>query len=351
MMQKPFSRIPLSAPLVRAIVWLLKISITLAALVYIWTRLRHEGVQVWESIAQSSTVHIVWAVFALLLVVVNWGLEALKWLWMVRRFYPDERFWPCFQSVLAGIATGIFTPNRVGEYAGRILYLASGSRVEAVVLLFIDRIAQMLVTLLMGTLAVVFLLANHEALVAKELALYGVLVNQTIIRWAYAALIGANILAWALMFNPRWVHGLLIRVPPLHNHVLRKATDTLLHVDRPLLARILGVGIARNIVFSFQYLLLLWAFGYGHAPIETTTLAFAMIWLVFLIKSVIPTIALSELGVRESTAIFIMGIWAVPAALAFGSTFVLYLINIVLPTLVGLLFVQRMKVEISEVSG
>ena len=96
----------------------------------------------------------------------------------------------------------------------------------------------------------------------------------------------------------------------------------------------------RYLAFSFQYYLLLIAFGYQGSLL----LALAMILAVFLIKSVIPSITLTELGIRESVAMVIMGGFAVSSFTAFSSTFLLYVINIILPALVGLFFLNRLKI-------
>ena len=96
----------------------------------------------------------------------------------------------------------------------------------------------------------------------------------------------------------------------------------------------------RYLAFSLQYYFLLIAFGYEGSFL----LALAMILAVFLVKSVIPSITLTELGIRESVAMTIMGVFAVSGFIAFSSTFLLYLINIILPALVGLVFINRLKI-------
>jgi len=77
----------------------------------------------WFRIRQSfQSYKIVYLVLGLLLIAVNWGLEAWKWMISVRTFYP-VKFLQAFKAVLSGVSFSVTMPNRVGEYLGRIVYL------------------------------------------------------------------------------------------------------------------------------------------------------------------------------------------------------------------------------------
>ena len=58
----------------------------------------------------------------LALVFVNWGFEAKKWQVLLKPLQPIN-FFTAFKSVLSGVTLSINTPNRIGEYGGRILYI------------------------------------------------------------------------------------------------------------------------------------------------------------------------------------------------------------------------------------
>ena len=65
--------------------------------------------------------------------------------------------------------------------------------------------------------------------------------------------------------------------------------------------------------------------------------------LTFLAMSIIPTIALTELGVRGSVAVYFFGfITSMHLAVVLAS-FSLWAINLVIPALIGLLFVYQLK--------
>ena len=123
--------------------------------------------------------------------------------------------------------------------------------------------------------------------------------------------------------------------------ILSRVKEALAELDRTLLLKITGLAICRYLTFTGQYYLLMLAFGYEGSFL----LAIGMVWAIFFVKSVIPSISLTELGIRESIAIALMGTFAVPAVTAFTSTFVLYVFNIILPAVVGLLFVHKLKFD------
>src|SRR4051812_2206215 len=63
------------------------------------------------------------SVFALMLL--NWSLEALKWEIIVNQLQTIG-FLKSLRAIFAGISVSIFTPNRIGEFGGRIFFLEAG---------------------------------------------------------------------------------------------------------------------------------------------------------------------------------------------------------------------------------
>ncbi|WP_374166426.1 hypothetical protein [Arcticibacter sp. MXS-1] len=56
-----------------------------------------------------------------LLMLVNWILEAMKWKFLVKRIETIS-LWKAVESVFCGLTWAIFTPNRIGEYGGRVFF-------------------------------------------------------------------------------------------------------------------------------------------------------------------------------------------------------------------------------------
>ena len=78
---------------------------------------------------------------------VNWGLEARKWQLLVS---PLEKvpFMRAFSAILSGVTLSVNTPNRIGEYGGRILYLENRNKLKAIAATIVGSYSQLIITIL-----------------------------------------------------------------------------------------------------------------------------------------------------------------------------------------------------------
>jgi hypothetical protein len=254
---------------------------------------------------------------ALLLMPVNWGMEAWKWKLVVERLHPIG-FFRAFEGVLSGLTVSFFTPNRVGEYAGRIIYLREGSRLRGTLLTVIENIAQLVITVVAGLLALpLYLAGNGEpATYVATIAVGG---------------IGLSFLAVFLFLRMPHLSTLLPRLP------LLKRFEPYLHVEDAaspaLLWKVLAWSLLRFLVFSFQLYLLLLAFGvqtpYGPAMLR--------IVLTFFILTLIPTFAFTDLSVRGAAGTYFFATLTSHLTGVVFATVALWLINLALPAALGAL--------------
>src|SRR5688500_3856291 len=114
---------------------------------------KQSGLQAWRSLTGADGWKIV---LVLLLMFINWGIEARKWQLAVRRI-QRVGFYNSLRAIFAGTTLGFFTPNRMGEYLGRMWFIREGSRLRAISLTIVCSMAQLLVTLLAGCIGIYFL--------------------------------------------------------------------------------------------------------------------------------------------------------------------------------------------------
>ena len=109
----------------------------------------------------------------ILLALVNWGIEARKWQVLLKPL-QSIRFLRAYRSVLSGLALSLNTPNRMGEYGGRILYVKEGSRLKAISLSIAGSISQLIITLALGCAGLVYLIyfSNLQTEYVMGLSLY-----------------------------------------------------------------------------------------------------------------------------------------------------------------------------------
>ena len=99
---------------------------------------------------------LIYLSIVLFLMVLNWTIEALKWQRVLRNVQRIS-LTKAFKAILSGVSFSATTPNRVGEYAGRVLFLDEGNRLRSVSLTIVCSMSQLIITLLMGFLGFIFL--------------------------------------------------------------------------------------------------------------------------------------------------------------------------------------------------
>ncbi|MCC6840021.1 MAG: flippase-like domain-containing protein [Flavobacteriales bacterium] len=254
----------------------------------------------------------------------NWGMEAWKWRWLVAGLEP-MRLSRAYAATLAGASMGIFTPNRAGEPVGRVLFLAPENRWQGGLATVLGSMSQLVATLLAGTLALLWWRGGMGA---------G--------RWWEGPLLMlaalAGISALLLFLRPQWL-GRLVRGVP----VLRKVYGTAGVVERyaaSSLLAVLGMSLARYVVFWLQYVLFLTVLG----GIAWQGAAVA-VPLIFLAMALLPTMLLSELGVRGSVAVALLAPMGGSPAMVVLASFGVWAVNLALPAAVGavILLVARIR--------
>lgn len=313
--------------------WVLKVCISLAIFAFVGMRLMEEKVDLTQSLSSLTTHAWGWIVLALGLLVANIGLEARKWQVIIRLLYPRLGFWQACQAVIAGISTGLFTPNRIGEYAGRLWSLPQGKRIEAGGLTLVSRLSQMAITLFAGTLSLEYLNLYYQAELLNILPI-------SLVLWQVCRVLafGLFLIFSLLLLQPRWWMIGLGWIP-IRRKWYQKVRQALGSIPRHIVWKLLGLSLLRFCVFTTQYLCLLIAFG----DQGEWQLAVALIALVFWINSVVPSITLTELGIRESIALVVMGGFGISTFAAFTSTFLLYWINLIGPGLLGVFVLYRLR--------
>ncbi|MEO8591497.1 MAG: lysylphosphatidylglycerol synthase domain-containing protein [Flavobacteriales bacterium] len=265
------------------------------------------------------------------LMLANWGVESYKWRWLMR---PVERVgpWRALVATIAGTSVGFVTPNRTGEFLGRVLFLAPENRVRGGFATALGSIAQFVVTLVLGGLALLAMQLFHRPLPWPSGWIPAMLVSLTAL---------VSIGALVLYLYPGLLRQLLLQLPFLKR--MEKASAVLSAYARHELLVVLLLSLLRYAVFAGQFVLLLRAFGAG-GTLFNTVLA---IPVVYLISTLVPTMMLTELGVRGSVAVAMFAPLGGMEGDVLLATTVLWLINIVLPALVGsgILLVARIRTK------
>ena len=98
----------------------------------------------------------VYLVGVILMMFLNWLVEALKWRYMISKI-ENISIMTAYRAIFTGITVSTFTPNRIGEYGGRVFCLEQGDRIKAVFITVLCSMSQLLVTILYGSISLFIL--------------------------------------------------------------------------------------------------------------------------------------------------------------------------------------------------
>lgn len=257
----------------------------------------------------------------ILFMFVNWGIEALKWKYAIRAIH-QIKFIRAIRLTFTGITVGLLTPNRIGEIPIRAALLKSNSFKEVVLKTVASSFSQVIITFLMGGIGLMF---THNYF---YLGLNSILINAFI-------LFGLLVL-FALYFNIQKLAPIFKKVKILRNE---KLIESLMDINYNELLILLLFSLMRYLIFFLQYWLLLDAFG-----VELATFTeILLIPVCFLFASSIPTILISEIGVRGSVALFVFGVVSGLDIQIVIVSVLLWLINVAFPAILGLYDLKALK--------
>jgi hypothetical protein len=284
--------------------------------------------QVWQAMSNGNRQLIL----AVLLMLVNWAIEARKWQVVIRKIQPIS-FFQSWKAVHSGLTLAFFTPNRMGEYVGRVLYIQEGKRIQAVSLTIVCSMAQLLVTWLAGIAGILYLKWYLAGTAGTD---------SSLLFWMNTVLFitaGAAVILTLIYFRLSWLVRWIEKIPKIDRFIgwIRVLDD----FNATILLRILSLSIARYAVFIGQYYLLFAAF---MVPLNVQQVL-GSVSVVFLVLSIVPTIAvITELGVRWKASMEVVQIFNGNLAGILATSLAIWFINLVIPALIGSLLILGVKI-------
>ncbi len=268
----------------------------------------------------------------ILLVFINWGFEAKKWQLLLKPV-QQINFFTAFKSVLSGVTLSINTPNRMGEYGGRILYISEGNRIKAISLSIAGSISQLIITLVIGCGGLLYILyfQNSNAVPVMGLSVF----------WLKTLLFLSGCAASLLVlfyFRLSWIIKLVEKIPAAAKYV--QYISVLEEFTPKLLLRLLYLSFFRYLVFIIQYIFLLQVL---HVEILWVT-AFWIISILFLVLAIVPSFAIADLGIRGKFSTELLSLYTTNVVGIIGTTFGIWFINLFIPALLGSLFILSIKI-------
>ena len=284
----------------------------------------------WVNIKASFTdTRVFNFILVFVLMFVNWSLEALKWKISVQGVQPVS-FFRSLKAIFSGVSFSVTTPNRTGEYLGRVLYMDDGNRLRVISLTILGSISQLMVTVFFGLLGLLILETD-----ITKMNLSGWM------EWSKdLGIIGASlafIFLTVFYFRIGWLVKWIDKIPAIKKYIW--LINELEKTDTTLLLRLLSISLLRYLVFATQYFLLFRFFG-----VEVNWWqGFWATAIVFFVMAITPTIELFEVVKKMYVTKEIFAIFTVNTlAIGFVTT-TIWCINLVIPAAIGSLLILGIK--------
>ncbi|QBZ97438.1 lysylphosphatidylglycerol synthase domain-containing protein [Flavobacterium sangjuense] len=292
------------------IVFLIKVLIVTAAFYFIYDQLANNDKLDWEKFTSLVKEKAnVWGIlFLLAFSIANRFLEILKWQNLVSFIKPIS-LGESTKQVLGALTAGIFTPNGLGEYAGKALYFDKKKTKKIIFLNLICNGAQMILTVIFGTIGLFIIGYWKWALVIIALSCF---------------LLLASFLSKQIKIKGYSIEKLLHKINEIPKRI---------HTKNNLLA------LCRYLVFSHQYYFLFLAFDVD-LPYLTMM---ATIAAVYFLASSLPSFQFLDFAVKGSMAVFFFGKLGVNEWIVIFISTLMWFLNVVLPVVIGSYYVLKFK--------
>ncbi|MBW4891762.1 flippase-like domain-containing protein [Mucilaginibacter sp. HMF5004] len=275
-----------------------------------------------NNVSRDKVIATLSAVCVLMLI--NWVLEAIKWKYLTRRLQRMS-LWRSIEAVFCGLTWAIFTPNRLGEYGGRVLFLPPSKRGYGIFTMAIGSFGQNVVTNVVGATALISFAFVYLHLNA------GVYVLLTLLA---AALAAAFIICF---FNIRWLAILLNKVKFLHKY--ERFFNIIQKYKTRELATVMLYCVSRFAVFSSEYYLVI----HMLLPELPAVPMLIMVFNMFFIQSALPTLDVIDVGLRGMTAATFFSYITTQKIAVIACVSSIWFINLIVPAIVGSIFVLKLR--------
>jgi hypothetical protein len=255
----------------------------------------------------------------LLLIPVNWGIEAYKWK-LITAPIQWVSYKTATKSVYSGVCLGNLAPGRATEFVAKIIFFKIENRPKITVLHFVGGMFQLSVTIIAGFIALYAEIQNFGA--------------DSVWMTYVTTAIGLLLLALLILS--------IYKINSILNFISKKVSkksqveDFNYKFSAKALSKLFGFSVVRYVVFFCQFLLLIYIF---HRNIDESILP--GIALYFLITTTIPMISVLEAAIRAAVAIVVFKDSGIGNSALALSSVLIWLVNIIIPSIFGYVVLLR----------
>ena len=256
------------------------------------------------------------------LLVPNLYMQWFRWHYLIgllkKNISPKETLF----SFLGGMAGGFITPGRIGEVS-RYLFLPAVDPLQAAGMVILDKAYAAVPIIAVGIWGLVLMLMyifSYNIFLSIPLVTAAVLIS---------------FMAVLLFSRPCWIRTIIYNISlifPYRDKAKRfmKCFDLLsiVHARNMLLYSLILYSI-----YIAQFIL----FAHAFQPMVLTTSLTATVTTMF-VKTLLP-ISFADIGIREGAAVYFFTQFNVTKVTAFNSSILLFAVNVLVPSVLGLVVI------------
>ena len=277
----------------------------------LYTQIRSFDSKAWEEMSIQSPLSLI---LAIILVFPNIWFAYAKWRVVITTIDLETDRSSRVQSFFAGLVTGMLTPNMVGNFLGRLYYFDKKYRASITGLTLLSNYAQFLVSITFGLVAII-----------AAGSFYPIDNINMVIMILSAAVVVSYILYFYVEYLFKWIPR--VDLEDLRKVMRKKVTFRI---------QLWLLSAARFIVSTSQFMLMLHAFG-----TEVSFELLLMIWQVYLITMIAPSLLLGKIGVKESISLFVLTSIGVNEYAILITSLLIWFVNSLSPALLGLIVCKK----------
>jgi hypothetical protein len=254
--------------------------------------------------------------FLLILSSLNWILEIKKWQILIRKF-RSVSFGEASKQTLSSHSFSLVTPFKSGDYIFKTLFFERDKKLQILALNALGNLTQLGITLVMGMLGFGVLFLFYQNTFAFEMK------TSTILGVVFVIILLTIIL---ILYKPSFLGQYWTKIKILNRHNLYK---------------ILSFSLLRYLLFSHQFYFILLIFGVDLPYV----LVMCLIFLTYVVSSILPVFTLFDFVIKGSAALFVFSKWGISESILFTTTTLMWLMNFVLPAMIGVWVILTLKRE------
>jgi len=308
-------------------------AIIIVAIVLLYGELSGKSILEYQGLLKIyfKSSQFVWLfILVVLLMPINWFLEAAKWRYIVST-KEQISFALAVKAIFAGASVSALSPNRIGDFLGRVFVLKKTSFLQGAFITLIGSFAQTLISLIIGFMAFAYL-EYYDPNVVNTNSIF---------------LLSIPALLILILIFVYFKISILSRIIPQSWKKTRTYVEILSQYRFPQLTTVFIYSFIRYLVFSTQFVLMLWAVGIHFAIFHL----YIIVFTIFFVNMFRPSVAIVEFAIRGAVSVTVMDMYyaffldkgpAEHTNIIIASTLI-WLVNIILPAIIGLFFIKDMK--------